>query len=107
MPMCVLCHDFGPGPDTVRAVPTSTSLEDSQVVRQAVNVFFGFVVVCGLFSVSLIALGAPWLGVLLGAIELFVAWRVTPLSGARSIRWITGMFGAFTLGFSVLWLVLS
>lgn len=94
--------------DTVRAVSTSSeSLEESRVVRQAVNLVFGLVVVCGLLFVSVLALGQAWLGVLFGAIELVVAWRVTPPAGARSLRWITGMFGAFILAFSLLWLILS
>jgi hypothetical protein len=95
-------------PDTVRAVSTSSeSLEEGRVVRQAVTLVFGLVVVCGLLFVSVLTLGQAWLGVLFGAIELVVAWRVTPPEGARSLRWITGMFGAFTLAFSVLWLILS
>jgi hypothetical protein len=98
---------LGRDPDTVRAVSTSESLEESPVVRQAVNLIFGLIVVCGLLFISVLALGQAWLGVLFGVIELAVAWRVTPPAGARSLRWITGMFGAFTLAFSVLWLILS
>ena len=94
-------------PDTVPAVSTSEPLEERQVVRQAVNLVFGLAGVCGLLLISVLALGQPWLGVLFGALELAVAWRVTPPTGARSLRWITGMFGAFTLAFSVIWLILS
>lgn len=88
-------------------MPPSTSLEDKHVGQQAVNLIFGLVVVCGLFYISVLALADPWLGVLFGAIELLVAWRVTPPAGARSLRWIAGLFGAFTLTFSVLRLILS
>jgi hypothetical protein len=83
------------------------SLEARQVVRQAVNLIFGLAVVCGLLLISVLALGQAWLGVLVGAIELAVAWRIAGPVGARSLRWITGMFGAFTLAFSALWLILS
>jgi hypothetical protein len=93
--------------DSVRAVSRSESLEESRVVRQAVNLIFGLIVVCGLLFISVLALGQAWLGVLFGVMELAVAWRVTPPAGAGSLRWITGMFGAFTLTFSVLWLILS
>ena len=97
----------GHDPDTVRAVSTSEPLEERQLVRQGVNLVFGLAVVCGLLFISVLAVGQAWLGVLFGGIELVVAWRITPPVGARSLRWITGMFGAFTLAFSVLWLTLS
>jgi hypothetical protein len=98
---------MGNDPDTVRAVSTSESLEGHQVVRQAVNLIFGLAVVCGLLLISVLALGHDWLGVVFGAIEVGVASWITPPIGARSLRWITAMFGAFTLTFSVLWLILS
>ena len=83
----------------------SASLEENRVVRQAVSLVLGLVVVCGLFFISVLALGNAFLGVLVGIVELSVAWRVAAPSGARSLRWITGAFGAFTLAFSV-WLIL-
>jgi hypothetical protein len=88
-------------------VSTSQSLEERQVVRQALTLLFGLAVVCGLLFISLLAVGQAWLGVLFGAIELSMAWRITPPVGAHTLRWITGMFGAFTLAFSLLWLILS
>jgi len=67
----------------------------------------GLAVVCGLLFISILALANAWLGITIGAIELLVAWRVRAPAGARSLRWVTGLMGAFTLGFSVLWLLAS
>jgi len=83
------------------------NLEESRVVREALNLIFGLIVVCGLFFISVLALGQAWLGVAFGVIELGVAWLVTPPADARSLRWITGIFGAFPLAFSVASLILS
>jgi hypothetical protein len=83
----------------------SSSLE--RVAADALTLVVGLVVVGGLLQISVFALGTPWLGAVFGAVELLVAWRVSPPEGARVLRWVTGMFGAFTLGFSVLWMLAS
>lgn len=67
-----------------------------------VSLIFGLVAVLGVLFVSVIALAGPvWMGLVFGIIELVVAWRVTPPAGARSLRWVTGTIGAFTLAFAV------
>jgi hypothetical protein len=111
-PAVIWVVDGAPGPDqtaldSVRAMSNPTSLEESEAAGRAVNLILGLFVVCGLLFISVIALGSAWLGGLLGVVELGVAWRVTPPAGARSLRWITCMFGVFTLAFSVLWLIQS
>jgi hypothetical protein len=47
------------------------------------------------------------MGVLFGTIELVVAWRVSPPVGGRSLRWVTALFGAFTVVWAIVWALLS
>jgi hypothetical protein len=67
-----------------------------------VSLVFGLLAVLGLLFISVIALSGPvWMGILFGGIELAIAWRVTPPSGARSLRGITALMGALTVLWSV------
>jgi hypothetical protein len=69
---------------------------------------FGLGVVVGLLFISVMAIAGPaWFGLLCGLVELAVAWRVTPPTGARSLRVITGLMGAVTVAWSVVQLVVS
>jgi hypothetical protein len=75
---------------------------------EAVSLVFGLVAILSLLFISLISVTGPaWLGLLFGGLELAVAWRVTPPAGARSLRGITGLLGAFTVAWSVLQLFVS
>ena len=55
-----------------------------------------------LLFAGVLALSDPWLGCAVGTLLLVVAWRVRPPSGARVLRWITGAFGMFLLGYDAL-----
>lgn len=75
---------------------------------QAATLGFGLIAIVGLLFISTIAFAAPaWLGLLIGLIELAVAWRVTPPAGARSLRVITGLMGLVTVAWSVVRLFIS
>ena len=77
------------------------STQESQESAGVVLVF-GVLSVCGLVYISVIALSGPvWMGVAFGLIELAVAWKVSPPAGGRSLRWVTGIIGAFTLVWAV------
>lgn len=62
----------------------------------------GLVAVFGLLYVSLFALTGGWaLGLISGAVELVVAWRVTPPVRARILRPITAVIGTITVVWAV------
>lgn len=52
----------------------------------------------------LAAAAAPVLGLMLGALELLIAWRVPPTSRVSSLRWLLAAFGVVTLVLSVVYL---
>lgn len=82
------------------------SSTDSGEESHAVILAAGLVVVVGLLFSSLLAIGgSPWLGIFVGLVELMVAWRVTLPVRATILRGLTGVFGAFTVAWSVLWLI--
>jgi hypothetical protein len=75
---------------------------------EAVSLVFGLIAILGLLVISVTAITAPtWLGLLFGAAELAVAWRVTPPADARTLRLITSLMGALTVAWSVLRLFVS
>jgi hypothetical protein len=75
---------------------------------EAVSLVFGLVaIVCLLFITIITIAGPAWLGLIFGAAELAVAWRVTPPAGARSLRIVTGLMGVLTVAWSVLRLFVS
>ena len=68
----------------------------------------GLLVVGGLLYISVIALSGPvWMGVLVGLIEVGVAWRVTPPTSAQVLRWVTGSIGVFTGAWAIVWGLVS
>ena len=70
---------------------------------QAVSLVFGLAAILGLLFISTVAVAGPaWLGLLIGAVELVVAWRVAPPAGARSLRIIAASIGGVTLVWSLL-----
>jgi len=84
------------------------SSPDAHQESEAVSLVFGLVVILGLLFISVIAIALPaWLGLIFGATELAVAWRVTPPAGARTLRVITGLMGALTFAWSFLRLFVS
>lgn len=84
------------------------SAPESHQESQATSLVFGLVAVVGLLFISGWAIAGPaWLGLLVGLVELTVAWRVAPPTGARSLRVVTGLIGAFTVAWSVLRLFVS
>jgi hypothetical protein len=75
---------------------------------EAVSLVLGLVAILGLLFITLVAISGPaWLGVLVGAVVLAVAWRVTPPAGARSLRIVTGLMGGLAVAWSVLRLYVS
>ncbi|MGZ4455844.1 MAG: hypothetical protein ACXVWV_07690 [Nocardioides sp.] len=84
------------------------SVPQAERESPAVLLVFGLVTIAGLFFISILTLGAPVvLGLAVGAIELVVAWRTAPPVGARSVRVITALFGAVTVGWALVRLVVS
>ena len=84
------------------------STPDAHQESEAVRLVFGLVAILGLLFVTVIANAGPaWLGLVFGAAELTVAWRVTPPAGARSLRIVTGLMGTLTVAWSVLRLFVS
>ena len=84
------------------------STPEAHEESQAVSLVFGLLVVVGLLFISVTAIAAEaWLGLLFGLVELAVAWQVTPPAGARSLRVVTGLMGALTVAWSVMWLFAS
>jgi hypothetical protein len=85
-----------------------SATHDAREESEAVSLVFGLLAVLGLLFISVIAIAGPtWLGLIFGAAELGVAWRVTPPAGARSLRIVTGLMGVVTLAWSVLRLFVS
>jgi hypothetical protein len=81
---------------------------DAREESEAVNLVFGLVTILGLLFITVVAIDGPaWLGLILGAVELAVARRVTPPAGARSLGIVTGLMGAVTVAWSVLRLFVS
>lgn len=81
---------------------------DAHEESEVVSLVFGLVAILGLLFITVIAIAGPvWLGLIFGAIELAVAWRVAPPAGARSLRIVTGLMGALAVTWSVLRLFVS
>jgi hypothetical protein len=84
------------------------STPEAHQESEAVSLVFGLVVILGLLFISVVAIAGPtWLGLLFGAAELVVAWRVRSPAGARPLRLIAGLMGALTVAWSVLRLFVS
>jgi len=84
------------------------STPEAHQESEAVSLVFGLVAIVGLLFISVIAIaGSAWLGLLVGLVELAVAWRVTPPAGARSLRVITGLMGAVIAAWSIVLLFVS
>jgi hypothetical protein len=70
---------------------------------EAVGLVFGLVAILGLLFITLIAITGPaWLGLLIGATLVAVAWRVTPPAGAEALRMVSGLMGGLAVAWSVL-----
>jgi hypothetical protein len=81
---------------------------DAHEESEAVSLVFGLVAILGLLFITVVAIAGPaWLGLIFGAAELVVAWRVTPPAGARSLRVVTGLMGALSVAWPVLRLFVS
>jgi hypothetical protein len=84
------------------------SSSETHQESEAVSLVSGLVAILGLLIISVLAITGPaWLGLLFGAAELAVAWRVTPPAGARTLRLIASLMGALTVAWSVLRLFVS
>jgi hypothetical protein len=84
------------------------STPEAHQESEAVSLVFGLLTILGLLFISVMAVGGPArLGLLFGAAELAVAWRVTPPAGALSLRLVTGLMGALTVAWSLLRLFVS
>ncbi|HET7328858.1 MAG TPA: hypothetical protein VFJ14_16425 [Nocardioidaceae bacterium] len=69
---------------------------------EAVSLLSGLAAILGLLFISIIGIGGPaWLGLLVGAVDLVVAWRVTPPPRARSLRAVAGLMGVLTVAWSL------
>jgi hypothetical protein len=84
------------------------SIAESHEESDGVVLIAGLVTIVGLVLVSLVAVDGPlWMGLLVGSIELAVAWRVSPPPKARPLRWVTTTVGAFTFVWAIVWALAS